>query len=135
MVLDKNIRMFIEQEVHSKLDMAECRILEIASVFRYPVTVDTFFIMEESISKEIGTGPREMRYEDYLVDYDTLDELLAKSLLQESAGRMIGMHDLVRDFFYSRLTPKQRAIYHGAASKYYRGDTSPPSFVEAMTTA
>jgi tetratricopeptide (TPR) repeat protein len=131
-ILDKNMRMFIEQEVYSKLDLAERRILEIASVFRYPVPVDAFFIMEEEIAKESGMSSTQMRYTDYVVDHDTLDELLSKFLLQESIGRMIGMHDLLREFFYSRLTPRQKAVYHRAAARLYLRDTSPPSCIEAL---
>jgi tetratricopeptide (TPR) repeat protein len=130
--LGKNVRMFIEQEVYSKLDVTERRILEIASIFRYPVMVDAFFTMEEEIAKEYGTVQKELDYKDYLVDYDTLDSLLAKSLVVESVGRMIGMHDLLRDFFYSRLNPRQRLSYHKAASRYYLTDTSAPANVEAM---
>ncbi|MDD1767196.1 MAG: tetratricopeptide repeat protein, partial [Methanomassiliicoccales archaeon] len=131
-MLDKNIRMFIEQEVHSRLDLAECRILEIASVFRYPVNLDAFFVVEEEISKAAGEKLKEMNYEDYSVDYDTIDGLLTKSLLQESIGRMIGMHDLIRDFFYNRLHPRQRSTYHRAASNYYLRDSASPSRVEGM---
>lgn len=131
-VLDKNMRMFIEQEVYLKLDLAERRILEIASVFRYPVPVDAFFIMEEEIAKESGMGLTQMKYRDYVVDHDTLDELLSKFLLQESIGRMIGMHDLLREFFYSRLTPRQKATYHRAAARFYLRDTSAPSCIEAL---
>jgi tetratricopeptide (TPR) repeat protein len=131
-MLDKNIRMFIEQEVHSRLELSECRILEIASVFRYPVNLDAFFVMEEEIAKNAGPRTKEMKYEDYFIDYDTIEGLLTKSLLQESLGRMIGMHDLLRDFFYNRTPPRQRALYHRAASKYYLRDTASPSHVEAM---
>lgn len=131
-ILDKNLRMFIEQEVYSKLDLAERRILEIASVFRYPVPVDAFFIMEEEIAMESGMSFAQMRYTDYIVDHDTLDELLSKCLLQESVGRMIGMHDLLREFFYSRLTPRQKATYHKAAARFYLEDTSAPSCIEAL---
>jgi tetratricopeptide (TPR) repeat protein len=131
-MLDKNIRMFIEQEVYSKLDLAECRILEIASVFRYPISLDAFFVMEDEIAKDTGSRPKEMKYEDYFIDYDTIDGLLTKSLLQESVGRMIGMHDLIRDFFYNRMPPRQRATYHRSASNYYLRDPASPSNVEAM---
>ena len=56
--LGKNVRMFIEQEVYSKLDVTERRILDIASVFRYPVLVDAFFTMEEEIAKDLRGGPK-----------------------------------------------------------------------------
>lgn len=130
--LGKNVRMFIEQEVYSKLDITERRIMDIASVFRYPVLVDAFFTMEEEIARDLGVVQKEMEYKDYLVDYDTIDALLSKSLLHESLGRMIGMHDLLRDFFYSRLSPRQRITYHKAASRYYLQDTSAPAHVEAL---
>ncbi len=130
--LGKNVRMFIEQEVYSKLDITERRILDIASVFRYPVLVDAFFTIEEEIAKDLGVVQKEMEYKDYLVDYDTIDVLLSKSLMHESVGRMIGMHDLLRDFFYSRLSPRQRITYHKAASRYYLQDTSAPAHVEAL---
>lgn len=130
--LGKNIRMFVEQEVYSKLEVSEKRILEIASVFRYPVPTDTFFMMEEEISKERTPAGKDRGYEDYMVDYDTIDVLLRKSLLLESSGRTVAMHDVMRDFFYSRLSPRQRVQYHRAASRYYQQDASAPSYVEAL---
>ena len=130
--LGKNVRMFIEQEVLSKLDLTERRILEIASIFRYPVLIEAFFTMEEEIAKEMDDPPKELGYHEYLVDYDTMDSLLGKSLMNESVGRMVGMHDLLRDFFYSRLTPRQRTSYHRAACRYYLQDSSASAHVEAM---
>lgn len=130
--LGKNVRMFIEQEVLAKLDLTERRILEVASIFRYPVMIEAFFTMEEEITREREGTIREMSYQDYVVDYDTMDSLLSKSLMQESVGRMVGMHDLLRDFFYSRLNPRQRASYHRAACRYYLQDSSASSHVEAM---
>ena len=130
--LGKDVRMFIEHEVYLKLDLTEKRILEIASVFRYPVLMDTFFFMEDELDKGEGRRARDMSYEDYMVDYDTLDGLLSKSLLQESIGRLIGMHDLIREFFYSRLRPKQRLALHRAASSFYLEDSSAPAYVEAL---
>ena len=132
MALGKNVRMFVEQEVYSKLELSERRILEIASVFRYPVPTDCFFIMEEEISKTQGRPQKERSYQDYMVDYDTIDVLLRKALLKESTGRMVGMHDVMREFFYSRLSPRQRAVFHMAAAHYYQEDAGAPSFVEAL---
>ncbi|MCX6653117.1 MAG: tetratricopeptide repeat protein [Methanomassiliicoccales archaeon] len=132
LALGKSIRMFIEQEVQSKLEITEKRILEIASVFRYPVSTDSFFVMEEEIAKEQGQGHKERSYQDYMVDYDTIEVLIRKALLNETSGRMVGMHDVMREFFYSRLSPRQRRVYHKAASRYYQGDETAPSYVEAL---
>ncbi len=130
--LGQNMRMFIEQEVYSNLEISEKRILEIASVFRYPVPTDSFFTMEEEISKQEGKIRQERSYGDYMVDYDTIEALIRKSLLSETLGRMVGMHDVMREFFYTRLSPRLRATYHRAASKYYLSDESAPSKVEAL---
>lgn len=130
--LGKNVRMFVEQEVYSKLEVNEKRILELASIFRYPVPTDSFFIMEEEISKGLGPPHMEKGYQDHMVDYDAIDLLLRKALLKESTSRLLGMHDVMRDFFYSRLAPRQRILYHRAASRYYLQDDSAPSRVEAL---
>lgn len=130
-VLGKNVRAFMEEEVLSKLDMSERSILEIASVFRYPITTDAFFIMEEKTHREaqLGVG---RTYKDYLFDYDTIDGLLRKSLLKETTGGLVAMHDVLRDFLYNRLPPRQRTLLHLSASSYYMQDISAPSSVEAL---
>ncbi|OPY31757.1 MAG: transcriptional regulator MalT [Methanomassiliicoccales archaeon PtaU1.Bin124] len=130
--LGKNVRMFIEQEVVSKLDLAEKRVMNVAAVFRYPVIIDAFFVTEEEIHKEIHGENAELDDPNYAISYETVDSLLAKSILHESMGRMIGMHDMLREFTYTRLTPRQRSVYHLAASKFYIQDTSAASQVEGL---
>jgi len=130
--LGRNLRRFIDQEVYHRLEIAERHILEILSVFRYPVLIDALFLLEEEIHRQEGQRVEEMGYADYMVDYDILDDLVAKSLLQESMGRMIGMHDLIREFFYGRLKPRQRMIFHRAAASFYLEEPSAPSLIEAL---
>ncbi|MCE5296278.1 MAG: AAA family ATPase [Euryarchaeota archaeon] len=130
--LGKNIRMFIDQEVVSKLEVAEKRIMNVAAVFRYPVIIDAFFITEEEMRKELHGKDMELEKIDFTISYETVDSLLAKSILHESIGRTIGMHDLLREFTYSRLTPHQKTLYHRAASKFYVQDSSLSSQVEAL---
>ena len=132
LALGKNIRMFIEQEVFSRLDFSEKRIMGIAAIFRYPVMIDAFFSMEEEIQNESKEKNVEIETTDYTISYETVDSLISKSILHESVGRMIGMHDLMREFVYSRLTPRQRNIYHKAAARFYLQDRSAPSSVEAL---
>jgi tetratricopeptide (TPR) repeat protein len=132
LALGKNIRMFIEQEVFSRLDVSERRIMGIAAIFRYPVMIDAFFSMEEEIQNESRGVVAELEPSDYTISYETVDSLISKSILHESVGRMIGMHDLMREFVYSRLTPRQRNIYHKAAARFYLQDKSAPSSVEAL---
>lgn len=132
LALGKNIRIFIEQEVFSRLGVAERKIMSIAAVFRYPVLIDAFFIMEEEIHLAAGMDKVELEGADYAVSYEAVDSLLAKSIIYESVGRLIGMHDLLREFSLSRLTPRQRRVYHRAAARYYLQDGSAPARVEGM---
>ncbi|MCX6651543.1 MAG: tetratricopeptide repeat protein [Methanomassiliicoccales archaeon] len=132
LALGKNIRIFIEQEVFSRLGVAERKIMSIAAVFRYPVLIDAFFLMEEEIHTAAGIEKVELDSGDYAVSYEAVDSLLAKSIIYESVGRMIGMHDLLREFSLSRLTPRQRRVYHRAAAAYYLQDKSAPARVEGL---
>jgi len=132
LALGKNIRIFIEQEVFSRLDVAERKIMSIAAVFRYPVLIDAFFIMEEEIHLAAGVDKVELEGTDYAVSYEAVDSLLSKSIIYESVGRLIGMHDLLREFSLSRLTPRQRRVYHRAAARYYLQDGSAPARVEGL---
>jgi tetratricopeptide (TPR) repeat protein len=132
LALGKNIRIFIEQEVFSRLGVAERKIMSIAAVFRYPVLIDAFFIMEEEIQLAAGMDKVELESADYAVSYEAVDSLLSKSIIYESVGRMIGMHDLLREFSLSRLTPRQRRVYHRAAARYYLQDGSAPARVEGL---
>ena len=132
LALGKNIRIFIEQEVFSRLGVAERKIMSIAAVFRYPVLIDAFFIMEEEIHLAAGMDKVELEGADYAVSYEAVDSLLSKSIIYESVGRLIGMHDLLREFALSRLTPRQRKVYHRAASRYYLQDGSAPARVEGL---
>ncbi|HNU35931.1 MAG TPA: AAA family ATPase, partial [Methanomassiliicoccales archaeon] len=132
LALGKNIRIFIEQEVFSRLGVAERKIMSIAAVFRYPVLIDAFFIMEEEIHLAAGMDKVELEGADYAVSYEAVDSLLAKSIIYESVGRLIGMHDLLREFSLSRLTPRQRRVYHRAAARYYLQDGSAPARVEGL---
>ena len=132
LALGKNIRIFIEQEVFSRLGVAERKIMSIAAVFRYPVLIDAFFIMEEEIHLAAGMEKVELEGADYAVSYEAVDSLLSKSIIYESVGRLIGMHDLLREFSLSRLTPRQRRVYHRAAARYYLQDGSAPARVEGL---
>ncbi|WP_455392958.1 tetratricopeptide repeat protein, partial [[Eubacterium] cellulosolvens] len=94
-----DIMRYIHSEIFSKLQPDERSLLNIASVYRYPVPSDLFFI-EENIS------------------YSTLDRLLDHSLLTETDNGYIA-HDLVNEFFYHRLNPNLKQQYHANAAEYY----------------
>ena len=97
-----NISKLIEEEIGARLSGEERMLLRMASVFRYPVPAEAIFRNEG-------------------ITYDVMDGLVARSLLRESTGGSFDIHDFVRDFFYSRMTPRERAALHLEASRYYSG--------------
>jgi tetratricopeptide (TPR) repeat protein/DNA-binding MarR family transcriptional regulator len=97
-----NISKYIEEEIGARLSGEERMLLRMASVYRYPV-------------------PAEAIFRDEGLTYDVMDGLVARSLLRESRGGSFDIHDFLRDFFYSRMTPRERAALHLEASRYYSG--------------
>ncbi|MEM2899644.1 MAG: tetratricopeptide repeat protein, partial [Thermoplasmata archaeon] len=111
--MQNNIMKFVHEEVFSKLAPEEKKLLRIASVYRYPVSSKAFFVDEE-------------------VSYEALDKLIDRALVQEVSFERYDIHDLIREFFYTRLTPQQKSYYHLCAAKYYEGEEDLGSAIEAM---
>jgi tetratricopeptide (TPR) repeat protein len=97
----KNIKLYLEEEVLNRLSLQEKSLLKIASVFRYPVPAEGFFI-----------------YEKAQINRETLSILTRKALIKDSREGF-EVHDLIRDFFYSYLTTKERTLFHGLVGKFY----------------
>ena len=97
----KNIYLYLEEEVLTRLSIREKSLLKIASVFRYPVPIDGFFIYERA---QIGR--------------DTVSILARKSLIKESKDGY-EVHDLIKDFFYGYLTPNEQISYHRKIGEFY----------------
>jgi ATP/maltotriose-dependent transcriptional regulator MalT len=91
---------FINEQVFQKLSKPEKAALMSLSVHRKPVRVQGFLIEDES-------------------DYDTIDDLINKTLLSETEPGRYDIHDLIREFFYSRLIAKKRNEYHLNAALFY----------------
>jgi len=98
--MDLHINKYIEEEIFSKLSGQEKAMLKIASVYRYPVQPKGLFI------------------DDSLV-YETLTGLVERGLIQELSYESFDLHDFIREFFYCRLTPKERLGLHSKAADYY----------------
>ena len=95
-----NIGRYIEEEISARLSVAEKGLLRMASAYRYPVPADALF-----------TGPE--------TTYESLQSLVSRSLLREVSAGVFDIHDFVRDFFYSRLSPYERAELHRRAARFY----------------
>jgi tetratricopeptide (TPR) repeat protein len=93
---------FIHEEIFSKLSNSEQKLLEMASVHRQPVLAEAFF-------------------EEADITYTNIDSLVERSYLVRHGLNKFDTHDLIKGFFYSRLTAKERKRCHKLASQYYTG--------------
>ena len=89
---------FIEREVYSTLTNQELGVLELLSIFRHPVPIE---VIDEA-------------------DYSVLSGLKQRSLLMEQEDG-IWTHDLLRDFFSSRMTAAGKTTLHRKAAAYCEG--------------
>ncbi|MFQ5909666.1 MAG: AAA family ATPase, partial [Thermoplasmata archaeon] len=108
-----DIKKFLEQEISSKLNEKEKRVMYIASVFRNPVSANAFFA-------------------DDKLDYDVIESLVDQSMLSEDAQGKFTVHDTLKEFFYERLPPSKRDQYHLNAAEYYSNFSDPISVLEAQ---
>jgi tetratricopeptide (TPR) repeat protein len=97
-----DINLYFREEILQNLIISEKKLLEIVSVFHYPVPPELFFIEEG-------------------IDYNTIDKLDSRSIIQETSNGY-DTHELIKEFFYRRLTPKLKKKYHLNAAKYYMSE-------------
>jgi tetratricopeptide (TPR) repeat protein/DNA-binding PadR family transcriptional regulator len=90
---------YINEEVYQRLLPTERELLEIISVFRYPVQPEVFFTSDS-------------------INHETIDSLVGKSILYETDSGY-DIHEIIREFFYHRLTPDQKKRNHDYAGEYY----------------
>jgi tetratricopeptide (TPR) repeat protein/DNA-binding MarR family transcriptional regulator len=91
---------FVEREVYSTLPAHERELLELLSVFRHPVTLEAV---------------RE-------VDYNDVAKLRHRALIVEQQDG-IWTHDLLREFFSSRLSSARKTALHRIGAEYCEGHT------------
>ena len=97
-----DINKYLHEEIFQRLSDDEKMLLSRISVFRYPVPPDAFFINND-------------------LDYECIDALAGKSLLHETTSGF-DQHELIKEFFYHRLTPQQKVKHHSEAANYYSSE-------------
>lgn len=85
----KDIRRFIEEEIYTGLSDAERRMMKIACLYRVPV-------------------PAESLFRDSELSHEVLLALREKSLLMPVGDEDVGVHDTIRDFIATIMTPSER---------------------------
>jgi ATP/maltotriose-dependent transcriptional regulator MalT len=107
----RDIMRFVHEEIFSKLNQDERDFLKAISIFRGQVHSDALFLEDT-------------------FEYEIVDNLREKAMLVEVEPNYYEIHDIIREFFYSRLSPKKRVEYHRKAAKYYENLNHELSFVE-----
>lgn len=118
---NKDLMIFIREEVFPKLSDLKRNILALASVYRYPFTIEALFLeqFEDSLPKS---------HEPLA---EQLEELVANSFLIRS-GNTYRLHDIFRDFFSQRMVKSSKESYHRIAATYYEGMKNNTAHVETI---
>lgn len=95
----KNFNLYIEEEIFLKLTDIEKKILQIASLHRYPTALEGLLIFSE-------------------LSYEVLAKLLKKSLLVES-DEGYEAHEIIKDFFFAHLSPELKKELHLKIGEFY----------------
>ena len=106
-----DVREYLRQEVAAKLQEREAELLAALSVHRQPVAPDSVVATVADTAKLEG---------------------LAERSLVKLGGGLVDVHDLLREFFYARLTAAQRLRLHAAAAGYYESRPQPEARIEQL---
>jgi ATP/maltotriose-dependent transcriptional regulator MalT/DNA-binding MarR family transcriptional regulator len=106
---------FLWEEVLARLNEGEKNLLRFASVFRYPVSSEAYLL--DPINTDIT--------------HETIDELVGKSLLTHPDSKY-DVHDMIREFFYQRLSPESKSAYHKKVAEYFEDEADDLALVEAQ---
>jgi DNA-binding PadR family transcriptional regulator len=96
--LTDDVYSFLKTEVYDQLIPDEREVLGLSSVFRFPFKGRVFLENNMNI--------------------DLVDELVGKSLMQRSSD-IYDEHDMIKRFFYKRLSEREKVRYHKIAAEYY----------------
>lgn len=110
-----NMKHFLWEEVLARLNTDEKNLLQFASVFRYPVSSEAYLL--DPLNREVS--------------HDIIEELEGKSLLTRSESKY-DVHDMIRDFFYQRLSPELKSVYHQKVAEYFEDEAADLALIEAQ---
>lgn len=101
-----DVKNFLNETVHARLSRREGAVMEALScLLGFPGTRDA---IEATLNSE-----------DI---YDTIEDLLLRNLIVESVGengREFWQHNIIQDYYYSRLGSSKRKRYHQRAGEFY----------------
>lgn len=98
----RGVRAFLEEEIYEDLPEPHRKMIKVASLYRVPV-------------------PREALFADRSLSYDVLLELVNRSLLRAATEDRFEVHETIREFFSTVLTPSERNEFGAFAVERLRG--------------
>lgn len=110
---ESHLERFVHDELFSKLKENERKILGCLSIYRYPVTEETLAVHGD-------------------IDFETLYTLTQKSLVKLDAQDRYFLHDIIKRFFYSRLSRSKRRYYHRLTAKGFESGKDASHIIEAI---
>ncbi|UCE75317.1 MAG: ATP-binding protein [Methanomassiliicoccales archaeon] len=108
-----HLERYVHDELFSKLGEDERKILGIISIYRFPVPEDSL-VMNKDFS------------------FEKLYALTQKSIVKKDSHNRYFVHDILKQFFYTRLSPTKRRRHHSLAAKWYRNSDAPIDLIEAI---
>jgi len=108
-----NLEVYFEEELFRRLPAVEKQILQMAAIYRYPVSADGLLLDED-------------------FDYTNLAWLVRHALLLQTAESGYYTHDFMRQNMLMRLAPLRRKRLHQRAAKFCQGSRSGRSDIETI---
>jgi tetratricopeptide (TPR) repeat protein/DNA-binding PadR family transcriptional regulator len=96
---EHDINKYIREEIFYNLGEPEKQLLNLISIYRNPVQPYALFVHDD-------------------IDFECIDSLVSRALIHETTSGFEA-HELLKEFFYRRLTPKQKSKCHQLAAEYY----------------
>jgi tetratricopeptide (TPR) repeat protein/predicted transcriptional regulator len=108
-----HLERYVHDELFSKLEKSERDILGLFSIYNFPIPEETMGMIDD-------------------FDFETLYVLTQKSIVKKDAQNRYFVHDIIKQFFHSRLPPSSKKKQHLLAAQWYSNRDEPIERIEAI---
>ncbi len=104
---------YLHEELFLKLEEGEKKILGLLSIYRFPVPEDSLAMNDD-------------------FDFERLYVLTQKSIVKMDGYDRYFVHDIIKQFFYKRLSAAKRREQHLLVARWYENRDEPIDLIEAI---
>jgi tetratricopeptide (TPR) repeat protein/DNA-binding MarR family transcriptional regulator len=108
-----HLERYVHDELFSKLEDREREVLGLLSIYNFPIPEDTMGLIDD-------------------FDFETLYLLTQKSIVKKDAQNRYFVHDIIKQFFHTRLSPSKKRKQHLLATQWYGDRDEPIERIEAI---